>query len=94
MVADPGFGQVHFFWWEEPATTNLDDSSYIATISEARRRADALGGSVLVEHCSRSLKQQIDVWGDSTGLIELMTRIKHSFDPAGILNPGRFMGKL
>ena len=94
IVADPGFGQVHLFWWEGPATKNLDDNSYIATISEARRRADALGGSVLVEHCSRSLKQQIDVWGDSTGLIELMTRIKHSFDPAGILNPGRFMGKL
>jgi glycolate oxidase FAD binding subunit len=94
IVADPGFGQVHFYWWDEPAARSLEDGTAIAYIDEMRKLAEVLGGSVVVEHCSRSVKQQIDVWGDSKGLIELMMRIKHSFDPSGILNPGRFMGKL
>jgi glycolate oxidase FAD binding subunit len=94
MVADPGFGQVHFFWWDEPDTPDLEDDIVITTVEEIRKLAGVLGGSVVVEHCARSVKQQIDVWGESMGLIGLMTRIKHSFDPPGILNPGRFVGKL
>ena len=94
MVVDPGFGQVHFFWWSEPGTQDLPDSDIVATISNVRKLAGAVGGSVVVEHCSRSVKQQIDVWEDSPELSGLMGRIKQSFDPSGILNPGRFMGRL
>jgi glycolate oxidase FAD binding subunit len=94
IVADPGFGQVHFFWWAGTGTQDLEDRTAMASIDEIRKLTVSLGGSAVVEHCPRSIKQQIDVWGDSVGLIGLMTRIKHNLDPAGILNPGRFMGKL
>jgi glycolate oxidase FAD binding subunit len=34
----------------------------------------------------------MDVWGPVGNALELMRRVKHQFDPAGILNPGRFVG--
>ena len=46
----------------------------------------------MVEHCPVSLKKQIDVWGGQPEAIEIMRRLKRKFDPAGILNPGRFVG--
>jgi glycolate oxidase FAD binding subunit len=38
------------------------------------------------------LKRQIQVWGEPPDSLEIMRNIKQKFDPAGILNPGRFMG--
>lgn len=64
----------------------------VATLREA---LSAEGGSVVVERAPRAVKDQLDVWGpippDSCGV---MKRIKHEFDPSGILNPGRFVGGL
>jgi glycolate oxidase FAD binding subunit len=48
----------------------------------------------VVERCPLSAKQQIDIWGDSFQGMEIMRRIKQNFDPLGILNPGRFVGRL
>ena len=52
------------------------------------------GGSAVVEFCPLSLKKKIDVWGDQPGGMEIMHRIKQKFDPLGIMNPGRFVGKI
>jgi len=49
---------------------------------------------VVVERCPLGVKQQIDVWGDSFDGMAIMRRIKQQFDPQGILNPGRFVGRL
>jgi glycolate oxidase FAD binding subunit len=94
IIADLGFGQAHFFWWRQPGTQEVPDSDAVTATGELRKLVSTLGGSVVVEHCSPSVKQKIDVWGDRPELVELITRIKHSFDPSGILNPGRFMGRL
>ena len=51
-----------------------------------------LGGSVVVEHAPPALKRQVEVWGDPPIGLEIMRKIKQKFDPAGILNPGRFVG--
>jgi glycolate oxidase FAD binding subunit len=59
-----------------------------------RELAQDLGSSVVVEHCPLSIKQQIDIWGNSFQGMEIMRRIKQNFDPLGILNPGRFVGRL
>lgn len=40
------------------------------------------------------LKKSIDVWGPITPAHALMRKIKQEFDPAGLLNPGRFVGGL
>lgn len=72
----------------------IDDPAVIATISRLRKLAQDSGSSVVVEHCPLSVKQQIDIWGDSFQGMEIMRRIKQNFDPLGILNPGRFVGRL
>jgi glycolate oxidase FAD binding subunit len=38
------------------------------------------------------LPHSVDSWGDPPPAIELMRAIKKEFDPARILNPGRFVG--
>ncbi len=52
------------------------------------------GGAVIVEACPRSLKGRIDVFGEPQEDFPLMQRIKEQMDPRGILNRGRFLGRL
>ena len=40
------------------------------------------------------MKQRLDVWGESYEGMEIMGRVKQQLDPAGILNLGRFVGRL
>ena len=95
IIADPGFGMVRLFWWpDDPDVPNQEASYVIAAINQFRSLARAHHGSVVVEHCPLAVKQKIDVWGDEPQGIEIMRRIKQRFDPLGILNPGRFIGRL
>jgi glycolate oxidase FAD binding subunit len=59
-----------------------------------RQDVAGLGGSLVVEACPLALKEKIDVWGEPAADFPLMRRIKEQFDPQGILNPGRFLGRL
>ena len=72
----------------------VNEPAILATIGRLRELAQDLGSSVVVEHCPLSIKQQIDIWGNSFQGMEIMRRIKQNFDPLGILNPGRFVGRL
>lgn len=41
----------------------------------------------------KAVREKVDVWGTAGGPeVELMRRVKLSFDPAGVCNPGLFMG--
>ena len=98
IVADVGFGVVQLLRWGE---LGADDAAALADtlaeIAAIRERARALGGTAVVEHCPLAVKERIDVWdGGADGGPEraIMRRIKANFDPAGRLNPGRFMGRL
>ena len=95
LIADAGFGVAQLLRWGD--MPGDDDAAAIAEIAAIREKARALGGTAVVEHCPRSVKERIDVWdGGNMGAGELavMRRIKANFDPAGILNPGRFIGRL
>jgi glycolate oxidase FAD binding subunit len=46
-------------------------------------------GHVVLLRASRTLKDQVDVWGKATGANEVARVLKRTFDPAGILNAGR-----
>jgi len=60
-----------------------------------RRALEAEGGSLTVERAPIELKAQCDAWGTMPPeILAIMTRIKGEFDPAGLLNPGRFVGGL
>jgi len=37
-------------------------------------------------------KRGFDVWGQTPDTLDLMRSLKHEFDPARVLNPGRFVG--
>jgi glycolate oxidase FAD binding subunit len=50
------------------------------------------GGNLVVEAAPRALKEKVSVWGESRSDIVVMRRLKEKVDPAGVLNPGRFVG--
>lgn len=63
-------------------------------IDAIRASARETGGNVIVEAAPPAVKQAIDVWGDPPAGIELMRQIKQLYDPKGILNRGRFVGRI
>jgi glycolate oxidase FAD binding subunit len=56
--------------------------------------AQGLQGYTVLEACPLELKRRLDVWGPVGPDFALMERIKRQFDPQGILNPGRYVGRL
>jgi glycolate oxidase FAD binding subunit len=69
------------------------DAPHVAhLIGRARGGLGPLGGSCVVEHAPPLAKPGLDVWGDVGPALEPMRRLKRELDPAGVLNPGRFVG--
>lgn len=59
---------------------------------EVRALSASLGGHTVVERAPTNAKAGLDVWGPESDSTVLMRRLKEEFDPAGVLNPGRFVG--
>ena len=93
IVADVGSGLVRVLWGNEAdsSTTSQAIQDIIKGLHEAAQR---LGGHAVIERCPIDVKPAIDVWGDSFEGMDFMRRIKQELDPAGILNPGRYVGRL
>lgn len=72
-------------------TGNEDDLQHV--LQSVRSAVESKGGSVALLR-SPPLRSKIDSWGTAPDSLALMQRIKERFDPAGILNPGRFVGGL
>jgi len=49
-------------------------------------------GNLVVESAPVAIKKKVDVWGQSRDDYRVVRRLKEQIDPAGILNPGRFLG--
>lgn len=49
------------------------------------------GGSLSIVSCPLQMKSKVDMWGSAGNALALMRSIKAQFDPAGMLNPGRFI---
>ena len=106
LVADVGSGLVRFLWWAEErlssttpllsplAKGGLQGGLLDDVISKLREGARHYTGHVVVERCPLEVKSKIDVWGDPLEGVDIMRRIKQELDPAGILNPGRFAGRI
>jgi len=56
-----------------------------------RKQAEERGGFAILEFGPPELKRDFPVWGDQPANLDLMTSLKHSYDPAGILGCGRFL---
>ncbi|MDP6666660.1 MAG: FAD-binding oxidoreductase, partial [Dehalococcoidia bacterium] len=87
-VCNLGFGAMTAL-----ASTSTDEQArdFVEAVFGA---ASHTSGSYVVERCPLTVKQQLDVFSDVGNSIELMRRIKNQYDPANILNPGRFAGKI
>ncbi|MGZ8522295.1 MAG: hypothetical protein ACXWX7_19350, partial [Candidatus Binatia bacterium] len=86
FCADMAMGTV---WMVLPANRlALDLFPRLITLTQQQR------GHAVIFTAPAKLKQATDVWGPATPAHALMGKIKHEFDPAGLLNPGRFVGGL
>ena len=61
-------------------------------LTEWRALVRAVGGQALVESAPLAIKERVPVWDDPGPALRLMQRIKSQLDPAGLLNPVRFVG--
>lgn len=74
-------------WWASPgAGIAYWSPPDPATARSMRQKVEAAGGSLVTLGAAG-----IDAWGTPPETIEIMRRIKRSFDPDNVLNPGRFV---
>lgn len=82
-------GVVYSAW---PSAEEPEGDLRLAT--SLRQAAESLGGTSVVEAAPTALKERLDVWGEPGPDFSLMRQMKEQFDPQGIINPGRFLGRL
>jgi glycolate oxidase FAD binding subunit len=70
----------------------VEPSRVAEVVRRTREAVAALGGSCVVEHAPAAAKPGLDVWGDVGPALGAMQRLKAELDPAGVLNPGRYVG--
>ena len=82
-------------WLQMEAVSGSPTSDAVANAVRAiREELSKIGGFLTVYGCPAGLKSKLDVWGPIGDAQGLMRRVKTQFDPAGVLNPGRFIGGL
>ena len=69
-----------------------DATAIAGVLTEWRRLVRTAGGQALVESAPLAIKERVPVWDDPGPALRIMQRIKSQLDPAGLLNPGRFVG--
>jgi len=91
VVLHPGLGQAWAFFELEHHDAGLVDDAWCAV----RRALDpASGAHAVLEQAPSWAKVGRDVFDARPATLPLMRALKERFDPAGILNPGRFAGGL
>jgi glycolate oxidase FAD binding subunit len=73
-------------------TGSLPSFSFPHRLADLRARLEAAGGSLTVLQAPS--ETDFDRWGTLPGSLPLIRAVKQQFDPHGILNPGRFLGKI
>jgi len=93
VMFSPGYGGLRLLCYPRAESANLAEEARRLAAS-FHQRVQALGGFAMVESCSPEVKHGLDVWGDVPGGLDVMRRLKAELDPAGTLNPGRYVGGL
>jgi len=91
LVAYPGAGLLYATWRSEDERAGGRRAEEVAAaLVDASRRH---GTGLFFEELPLAQKQSRDVFVDAPAL-ELQRALKQQFDPKGILNPGRFAGRI
>ena len=89
VISQPGYGVMSASWAPQGGIS-VDDA--VGLVRKVRERVHGLSGTVIVERCPVEAKAAFDVWDSVGESIDIMKRMKEQYDPAGVLNPGRFVG--
>lgn len=92
MIAHFGNGVMTFVFFQDEPFERDRLEVLAAIIEELAVRTTAYGGSLVIDNAPPALKERLDVWGPPRGDWALMKRLKETFDPTRVLNPGRFVG--
>lgn len=77
-----------------PERNGMTQTDLLAKIDQLRHRATDLGGGLILLRCPTELKERLKVWGEPRADWSIMQKIKAALDPAGVMNPGRFVGTI
>ena len=98
--AGNGIIRAHFGWKEENVRERDDPrlkEKAGRAVAGLQQAAGRVGGYAVIETRSLALRNSLDLWDEKTvsaAGFQLMQRAKKALDPKGILNPGRFFGKI
>jgi len=91
--------ELHLDWQVVAQATGIgllrlegEAESLAVAVGRWREQLERRGGSLVLLRRPDELRSRLEVWGDAGSALKLMQRVKRQFDPAGILNPGRFVG--
>jgi len=79
-IAQPGVGVAHWFGFDS-----------VEQLRAVRQAAEAGGGSLVLLAAPPELKRQVDAWGAPPSTVDIMRRLRSSFDPRQTLSPGRYV---
>lgn len=91
VVSQSGYGASHICWFRDG---DGSAESLVAVLNKAHSVVQQSGGNLIIERCPSQAKADFDVWGNESESIKIMQRLKEQYDPQGVLNPGRFMGRI
>src|SRR5205807_8951818 len=70
--------------------TSVGDQELAGRVRELRRELAPVACTVL--DAPDEVRGKVDVWGPDPSALAVMRRLKDRFDPAGVCNPGLFVG--
>ncbi len=76
------------------ATGTSELEGFAPDVARLRALAVRDGGNLILSRCPTEAKAELGVWGEPRADWNIAERIKKTLDPAGVLNPGRFVGTI
>ena len=91
LVSQPGFGVTYGYF----GTVQGEIEKWVHFVKEIKIACAKIGGTIKFEKVPNVGKCEIDVWPEvEPRVLKLMRDLKKTYDPAGILNKGRFIGRI
>jgi glycolate oxidase FAD binding subunit len=80
-------------WWASPGVgiANWSVDSGASDILGVRERVEGIGGTLVMLSAPDDVIRAVGAWGRRPETLGIMQRLKHAFDPNGVMNPGRFV---